>query len=231
MLEWNQLWYNILHSLGPSYPPVIQQGWKNHFLFAMVVSKIKIKQQYTFMILLLLSLTHKKSLKAFSFQRVPEKKTLATPEPTFPPSALFRAAWPSLTSGWGRSGPEMVRSRLRGPFPFFFPFCFYFGIKIGRATTTLFFFNLPSHLTIVRSGLSRGRLVGIFGWFELPTFSLYFVGKIWPFQWTTRSSPVVDVRWATGLWCLPARVSINYPNLWVDYSKPFLKGPCHTRIE
>ena len=31
--------------------------------------------------------------------------------------------------------------------------------------------------------------------------------------------------------CLPARVSINYPNLWIDYSKPFLKGPCHTRIE
>ena len=51
-----------------------------------------------------------------------ERKPQLTPEPNHPFSAWLRAARPSLTSKWGRSGPEMVRSRSRGPSPLVFYF-------------------------------------------------------------------------------------------------------------
>ena len=65
------------------------------------------------------------------------------------------------------------------------------------------FQRIPSLLS-TRFGLSSGRRVLLRRW-------MFGGHRVWGF--------------------LPARVSINYPTLGVDYSKLFLKSPYHTRIE
>uniref|UniRef100_A0A2N9FVZ6 Uncharacterized protein n=1 Tax=Fagus sylvatica TaxID=28930 RepID=A0A2N9FVZ6_FAGSY len=142
-------------------------------------------------------------IKNYQFPRVPEKQTPATPETTVPPSALFRAAWPSLASGSDGSEPPPPSSSSTFRFTSSSSDLVFQGEDLLESLGGSSFQRFPSILS-ARSGLSSGRRDLLRRWM--------FGGlRVWG--------------------CLPARVSINYPNLWVDYSKPFLKGPCHTRIE
>jgi hypothetical protein len=59
-----------------------------------------------------------------------------------------------------------------------------------------------------------GRFVGSFGWLKPPTDSLSFVGMPWPFQWTSRPSPAVDVRWASGLGSYSRPSFFRLPYFW-----------------
>uniref|UniRef100_A0A2N9IYR4 Uncharacterized protein n=1 Tax=Fagus sylvatica TaxID=28930 RepID=A0A2N9IYR4_FAGSY len=90
-------------------------------------------------------------------------------------------------------------------------------LRIGRllaATTFPFFNNFPFHLSHLRSGLVRGRFVGVFGWLEPPTNPLIFVSKNWPSQCTTRSSPAANVWWASGLGISSSSSLYQLPYSW-----------------
>ena len=161
-----------------------------------------------------------------------EKEKPQLTEPTQPFSDWFRASRPPLTFGWGRSGPEMARSWLRGPFSlvfsFRFPFLSHFGTKIGRlraATTTSIFYYLPLHFLFIRFDLIWGRFAGVFGWLEPPTNSLAFLGKYWPFQWMARSSPAVDVWWASDLGISSSSSFYQLPYSWGRLFKTLFEEP------
>jgi hypothetical protein len=67
-----------------------------------------------------------------------------------------------------------------------------------------------------------GDLLESLGELEPPTFSLSFVGKIWPFQWATRSSPTVDVWWASGLGISSSSSFYQLPYSWGRLFKTLL---------
>ena len=126
----------------------------------------------------------------------------------------------------------MIRSQQRGPLTFVFLVCFsslsYFGTQIGwfRAAIITPIPQIPYyfsfHLSINRSGLVWGSFVGGFGWLEPPTDSLSFVGTSWPFQWASRSSPAVDVWWASGLGIYSSSSFFRLPYFWGRLFKTLL---------
>ncbi len=129
----------------------------------------------------------------------------------------------------------MVRSWLRSPFPFPFPllFPFFFSflsffdyqigqIRITATTPTISYF--PFHFTSFRFGFVRWRSAGGVGWFESPSASLPVIGTNLSFQWASRPSTTVDVRWTSDLGSF-SRLSFYRPYFWVWFFKTFFEEP------
>ena len=150
---------------------------------------------------------------------------------------MFRAARPALTSVWGRSWPEMVRSRSCSSIPFRFPFLFvllfyfsflsFFDYQIGRirvTATTPSISYFPFHFSSFRFGLVRWRSAGGIGWLESPSASLPFVGTNLPSQWVPRPSTAVNARWTSDLET-SSSLSFYRPYLCVWFFKTLFEEP------
>jgi hypothetical protein len=73
------------------------------------------------------------------------------------------------------------------------------------------------HICLVWERFVRG-----FGWLELPTDSLSFVGSPWLFQWASRPSLAVDVWWASNLEISSRSSFFRLPYFWDRLFKTLL---------